>query len=59
MKELEKKYDPSAMEGRIYQRWMKMGYFHADEKSPKKAFNRVLSDFAPFQGVKLLLICEM
>ena len=39
MKELEKKYDPSAMEGRIYQRWMKMGYFHADEKSPKKAFS--------------------
>ncbi len=39
MKELEKKYDPSAMEDRIYERWMKMGYFHADEKSLKKAFS--------------------
>ncbi|MDD5832013.1 MAG: class I tRNA ligase family protein, partial [Clostridiales bacterium] len=39
MKELEKKYDPSAMEDRIYDKWMKMGYFHADEKSLKKAFS--------------------
>ncbi|MDO4962199.1 MAG: valine--tRNA ligase [Eubacteriales bacterium] len=39
MKELEKKYDPSIMEDRIYEKWMKMGYFHANEKSLKKAFS--------------------
>ena len=39
MKELAKKYDPQGMEERIYQRWMKMGYFHADENSLKKAFS--------------------
>ena len=39
MKELDKKYDPSLMEDRIYEKWMKMGYFHADEKSLKKAFS--------------------
>ena len=38
-KELEKTYDPQAMEGRIYDRWMKAGYFHADASSPKKAFS--------------------
>lgn len=39
MKELEKKYDPSQMEDRIYDKWMKMKYFHADENSLKKAFS--------------------
>ena len=39
MKELAKNYDPKDMEGRIYQRWMRMKYFHADPKSPKEAFS--------------------
>ena len=39
MKELDKKYDPSQMEDRIYAKWMKMGYFHANEDSLKKAFS--------------------
>ena len=39
MKELAKNYDPKDMEDRIYQRWMKMKYFHADPKSPKEAFS--------------------
>ena len=38
MTELSKTYDPQGMEKRIYERWKKMGYFHADEKSKKKAF---------------------
>ena len=39
MKELAKNYDPKDMEDRIYQRWMKRKYFHADPKSPKEAFS--------------------
>ncbi|HIU88520.1 MAG TPA: valine--tRNA ligase [Candidatus Avilachnospira avistercoris] len=42
MTELSKTYDPQGMEKRIYERWKKMGYFHADEKSKKKAFSIVM-----------------
>ena len=39
MKELEKTYNPQEMEPRIYKNWMKMGCFHADPHSKKKAFS--------------------
>ena len=39
MKELDTKYAPAKMEDRIYAKWMKMGYFHADADSMKKAFS--------------------
>ena len=39
MKELEKNYNPKDMENRIYERWMKMKYFHADPSSKKEAFS--------------------
>ncbi len=39
MKELEKNYDPKDMESRIYEKWMKMKYFHADPASKKEAFS--------------------
>ena len=42
MTELSKTYDPQGMEKRIYERWKKMGYFHADENSDKKAFSIVM-----------------
>ena len=33
MTELSKTYEPQEMEKRIYERWKKMGYFHADAGS--------------------------
>ena len=42
MTELSKTYEPQEMEKRIYQRWKKMGYFHADETSDKKPFSIVM-----------------
>ena len=39
MRELEKNYNPQEMEGRIYQNWLKMKYFHADAHSKKPAFS--------------------
>ena len=42
MTELSKTYEPQEMEKRIYERWKKMGYFHADAGSAKKAFSIVM-----------------
>ena len=42
MTELSKTYEPQKMEKRIYERWKKMGYFHADADSPKKPFSVVM-----------------
>ncbi len=42
MTELSKTYDPQQMEKRIYERWKKMGYFHADKNSGKKSFSIVM-----------------
>ena len=42
MTELSKTYEPQEMEKRIYQRWKKMGYFHANETSDKKPFSIVM-----------------
>ena len=42
MTELSKTYEPQKMEKRIYERWKKMGYFHADADSPKKPFSIVM-----------------
>ncbi|MGI6080172.1 MAG: valine--tRNA ligase [Candidatus Avilachnospira sp.] len=39
MKELAKTYDPQEMEPRIYDNWLKKGYFHADVNSDKKPFS--------------------
>ena len=39
MKELAKTYDPQEMEPRIYDNWLKKGYFHADVNSDKKSFS--------------------
>ena len=41
-KELEKQYNPSAFEDRIYKYWMENGYFHADVKSEKTPYTIVI-----------------
>jgi valyl-tRNA synthetase len=41
-KELAKTYDPSAMEGRLYEKWEKNGYFHAKVDRSKKPFTIVM-----------------
>jgi valyl-tRNA synthetase len=38
MTELAKTYDPTAIESRWYQEWLKCGYFHADAATPKAPF---------------------
>ncbi len=42
MKELEKTYDPSAIEDKIYERWLAKGYFHAEPNKDKKPFTIVM-----------------
>ena len=41
-KELAKTYDPSSMEGRLYEKWEKNGYFHAKVDRSKKPFTIVM-----------------
>ena len=41
-KELEKNYNPSEIEGRLYRKWMDNGYFHADVDRSKKPFTIVM-----------------
>ena len=41
-KELEKQYNPSAFEERIYKFWTDNGYFHADVKSEKTPYTIVI-----------------
>ena len=42
MKELEKTYNPTAIEGKIYERWLERKYFHAEPKKDKKPFTIVM-----------------
>ena len=41
-KELEKTYDPSQIEGRLYQKWLDKKYFHAEVDRDKKPFTIVM-----------------
>lgn len=41
-KELEKTYNPSQIEGRIYEKWMEKDYFHARVDRSKKPFTIVM-----------------
>jgi valyl-tRNA synthetase len=41
-KELAKTYDPSSMEGRLYEKWEKNGYFHAKVDRSKRPFTIVM-----------------
>ena len=41
-KELEKVYDPSGVESRLYQLWLDKGYFHAEVDRRKKPFAIVM-----------------
>ena len=41
-KELAKTYDPAAMEDRIYENWVKKGYFHAEVDRSKTPFTIVI-----------------
>ncbi len=41
-KELEKTYDPSGIEDRIYQNWIQKNYFHAEVDRSKKPFTIVI-----------------
>lgn len=41
-KELSKKYDPSSVEERIYNDWVKNGYFHAEPDETKEPFTVVI-----------------
>ncbi len=40
--ELAKTYDPSQMEGRLYEKWEKSGYFHAKVDKSRKPFTIVM-----------------
>lgn len=42
MKELEKTYNPSEIEGRIYEEWLQKKYFHAEVNRSKKPFTIVM-----------------
>ncbi len=42
MKELEKTYDPSGIEGKLYQKWLDKKYFHAKPNKDKKPFTIVM-----------------
>ncbi len=41
-KELEKNYNPSEIEGRLYQKWLDKKYFHAEVNPDKKPFTIVM-----------------
>ena len=41
-KELEKTYNPSEIEGRLYQKWLDKKYFHAEVNRDKKPFTIVM-----------------
>ena len=41
-KELAKTYDPSGMEGRLYEKWESSGYFHAKVDRSRKPFTIVM-----------------
>ncbi|GMQ63886.1 valine--tRNA ligase [Vallitalea maricola] len=41
-KNLDKTYDPSKVEGRLYQKWMDKKYFHAEVDRTKKPFSIVI-----------------
>ena len=41
-KELEKTYDPKGLEDRLYEKWEKGGYFHAEVNPDKKPFTIVM-----------------
>ena len=41
-KELEKNYNPSEIEGRLYQKWLDKKYFHAEVNRDKKPFTIVM-----------------
>ncbi|MGI5887847.1 MAG: valine--tRNA ligase [Oscillospiraceae bacterium] len=41
-KELDKVYDPSKVEGKIYDMWLEKKYFHADAKSKKEPYTIVM-----------------
>ncbi|MDD6797173.1 MAG: valine--tRNA ligase [Clostridia bacterium] len=41
-KNLEKNYDPSAIEERLYQKWLEKKYFHAEVDRSKKPFTIVM-----------------
>ena len=40
--ELKKTYDPKDIEDRLYSKWMKNGYFHAEVNENKKPFTIVI-----------------
>mgnify|MGYP005749446807 CR=1 FL=1 len=42
MKELEKTYNPTAIEDRLYEKWMEKKYFHAQVNRSKKPFTIVM-----------------
>lgn len=42
MKNLEKTYDPSQAEDRLYKKWMDNGYFHAEVETDKEPFTIVI-----------------
>ncbi len=42
MKELEKIYDPSIVEEKLYKKWIDKGYFHAEADSQKEPFTIVI-----------------
>ncbi len=42
MKTLEKIYDPSQAEDRLYQKWIDTGYFHAEVETDKEPFTIVM-----------------
>ena len=42
MADLDKTYDPRAVESRWYEFWMERGFFHADEHAPGRRFSVVI-----------------
>lgn len=46
-KELEKNYNPSEIEDRLYHKWLEKKYFHAEVNRDKKPFPNDLLIFLP------------
>lgn len=50
-KELEKNYNPSEIEDRLYQKWLDKKYFHAEVNRDKKPFMSFLVLFPSCSGM--------
>ena len=59
---LEKTYDPKAIESKLYDKWCENQYFHAEEteaksRSPRLCRRRILQE-SFIWGMRLIILCR-